>query len=673
MKKIIYLLFLILFLLTNKIQASPGDTTWVQVHDHVDMTWYGNYDQLGIFPTGTTSYNKILMYWTLGCASTGCSDWDYDVHIKAGKDLGYNDSTIASIDTLTGDTTWNVFPAREYFEMARVITPYGGYMADGINGFSNAWEHVHIFDVTDFAPLLRNTVNIRSFYSGWSSGFDVTLRFAFIEGTPAREVLDIKNIYSGYYDYTTTAAFESTKLPAISHTPLTTANSYKLRVTPTGHGFDNSVNAAEFLPRSYYIKVNGTTYYTQNFWNDKCGLNPVFPQGGTWLYDRANWCPGSRAITFEHELTPYMTPGTATTIDMDIQSYTWSGTQTPGYSIDAILVSYGVKNYTRDVELVEIISPSLTDDYSRINPICGEPHIRIKNNSTTPLTYCNIEYGVVGGTPCHYQWTGNLTYDMNEEVALPIFNWTGVDASNPQFYVQLEDFNGMSDEFLYNNEITTTFTLADAIDSSFVVWLLTNNMPGENAWTIYDENDNIIHEKSGFAPNTQYKDTLTLAKGCYTFVLIDYDKDGLNWWANSDETNGWVRFRKTLSTTIIKNFQPDFGTEIRYHFTINSEGGNRDTICNATTIVEPSLIANQINIYPNPSRGIVYAEWNTNSHDQGTVTISNTLGQIVKSYKLASINQWSQSFDLHDLPRGIYIMTFANTHTSISKRIVLQH
>ena len=32
--------------------AENGDTTYVQVHDNTDMTWYGHYKDWGEFPSG---------------------------------------------------------------------------------------------------------------------------------------------------------------------------------------------------------------------------------------------------------------------------------------------------------------------------------------------------------------------------------------------------------------------------------------------------------------------------------------------------------------------------------------------------------------------------------------------------------------------------------------------
>ena len=98
-----------------------------------------------------------------------------------------------------------VFDVIENYELARVITPYGSML-------SNNWNFTSIFDITDFAPILKDSVEIRCHYSGWSSGFSATLDFEFIEGTPARDVIKIDNIYSGGYNYVSSSDFENNKL-----------------------------------------------------------------------------------------------------------------------------------------------------------------------------------------------------------------------------------------------------------------------------------------------------------------------------------------------------------------------------------------------------------------------------------------------------------------------------
>ena len=48
-----------------------SDTITVRSHDHVDMTWYGNYDKVVVFPDGSETYRKIYLHYTMGSPSSG--------------------------------------------------------------------------------------------------------------------------------------------------------------------------------------------------------------------------------------------------------------------------------------------------------------------------------------------------------------------------------------------------------------------------------------------------------------------------------------------------------------------------------------------------------------------------------------------------------------------------
>ena len=49
------------------------------VHDIVDMTWYGHYNEWGEFPSDGP-FRKVLMHFDMGCKPS-CSGWDYNIHI----------------------------------------------------------------------------------------------------------------------------------------------------------------------------------------------------------------------------------------------------------------------------------------------------------------------------------------------------------------------------------------------------------------------------------------------------------------------------------------------------------------------------------------------------------------------------------------------------------------
>ncbi|PSR05598.1 MAG: hypothetical protein BRD50_00400 [Bacteroidetes bacterium SW_11_45_7] len=526
----------------HSLSGAEGDTTIVHAHDDVDMTWHGNYDEWAVFPDSSKSYHKILMYYTMGCSSSGCSDWDYTTKIELLKPTGRIDSNISSVDTVSTnpvvtDTNWTKFEVSEPFELARVITPYGGYMANNQNGYSNSWQHTFVFDVTDFAPLLRDSVKLRAFYGGWSDGFSVSLRFQMIEGTPPRDVVSIANVWrrgGGGWTYDNATSFDSTHLPQKEVWLPQEAKAASMRVIPTGHEFDNNVNCAEFCKKNYQLHAEGSQIADQPMWRSDCGRNPIFPQGGTWLYDRANWCPGDRATIYKHAIGRAFSAGDSISLDMDIDNISWSGSDAPSYIIDAQLFTYSDPNFQLDASLEDIIAPSSADRHARENPICTNPVVEIKNTGEDTLKNLLFAYGVQGGDTCRYRWNGKLAFMEEQQVELPLFNWTSLDTSNPTFYASISAPNYGNDEYALNNHLTSSFSLPPVYDSTIIMEYATNGAADETAYTFQNQEGTVLYSRDTFPDNLLVRDTFHLSKGRYVFTMTDSDEDGIDFFANND-------------------------------------------------------------------------------------------------------------------------------------------
>jgi len=652
--------------------AAPGDTTRIRVHDAVDMVWYENYDRPVVFPTAGTSYSKILMHYTMGCASTGCSDWDYTTKIELLKALGVMDSTVASIDTISlepfvVDTTWNVFELKEAFELARVITPYGGYMRTSQNGYTPNWKHVHTFDVTDYAPLFVGSNEIRAFYGGWSSGFSVTIDFEFIEGTPPREVLAVKNLWQtggNGWNYQSTTDFEQNFLKPLDVAIPAEMEHAKLRFIPSGHGFDNNAGCAEFCERNYKFKLDGTQLDSRLMWDDKCGLNPIFPQGGTWLYDRANWCPGLRAHAFDFEFNNQLTAGSTHQFDIDIDPIYWSGTQAPVYILETQLFIYGEKNHLVDAAIEDIISPTDKDDYKRLNPICKTAKVKIRNYGSQNLTSATIKYAVNGNHWRTFSWTGNLAFDATEIVELPInevWEWSGATGSSSVFEVIIENPNGEVDENLVNNQMKSTFKNTPMIASSTEFYFRTNSKPAETTWKLYDANGNVLYQNiPNMVANTLYKDTFELQPGCYLLKMEDSQKNGLAFWANSDGS-GLARLR-IVDGSFIKTFPLDFGTEIEYYFTVGHA-------LNVDQIQKEEMT--DLRLFPNPSNGLFNLHFISPDSEDVTIEVTNQLGQVVQYFdSIDNVNgNLEYLIDLSEEKSGTYLVTVRSESSVITRKI----
>ena len=126
-------------------------------------------------------------------------------------------------------------------------------------------------------------------------------------------------------------------------------------------------------------------------WRSTCDFNPLFPQGGTWIYSRANWCPGAEVSPYEYDLSSYL-PDDSITVDYDMQSYIWNGQgSTPNYRIEGYLFEYQPASFTNDASIEDIVAPNNIKYYARYNPMVGKPIIVIKNTGKDTLKSLDIE------------------------------------------------------------------------------------------------------------------------------------------------------------------------------------------------------------------------------------------------------------------------------------------
>lgn len=663
MKKVALLPILMIFSFVLK--AAPGDTTWVNVHSKTQMTWYERYSDKALFPDGSTSYHKILMYYRLGCANGGCSDWDYTTRVELLKPTGVMDSTVQKIDTISTsplqiDTTWNVFEVKEHYELARVMTPYA-------NGFASNWEHDFVFDVTDFYPLLKDSVEIEVFYQGWSSGFSASIEFAMIEGTRPREVTRIDNLYMGRGNYLKSNDFENAHLPEknILLDPQTTG--MDLRVNFSGHGFVNALNCAEFCKKDYYVKVNNQLVATQAIWRDDCGMNAIWPQPGTWLFDRANWCPGDKSLFRTHNLSQYVS-GSSVDLNIDIEAYSYtvpSGEVPAGYNYAAQLIQYKDPVHQKDVELERIMAPSDEDEFARLNPICRNALVKIRNKGAQPLTSCVIRYGLKGQAWKAFSWSGNLESMESEVVELPFGDekdWWSLNGQSLQFEASVEQPNGLTDEYTYNNHYTSHFTAPDTYPSKIKLYLKTNNAAAETHWTLSALDGTVIDSGDNLQNNQVYQVPFDLDPGCYVFSLKDRDKDGLQFFANNDG-GGIVRFLNDGGSFFIDNLEANFGTELRKHFTVGYSIGEEELMPGQASFLE---------VYPNPASDQLNLDVVSEGSQSMELSLTDISGKVVLSKVLQIEGSAQPKLDVSHLPAGFYSLHARFAEDSYVKKVMIK-
>lgn len=578
---------------------------------------------------------------TLGTTTTWQGGYSY-IKNEAGMVV---DSVLFPADDTLAITTldyYSKWPSK--LELMSFVTPYGKGLDLGVNG--KMWE----YDVTDFGRSLLGNKYINIEKGGeWQEDLDI--KFLFIKGTPPRNVLSMQQIWpvtaDAYQNILNNKRYEPRNIALRSD-----AAYFKVRSAISGHGQEG-----EFIPRSHFINVNGGAIDFQwNVWKE-CAYNPVYPQGGTWVYDRAGWCPGMATDIKEMNITPLVTPGQNVTLDYGLT--TASGDSR--YIVNNQLVQYGPANFSLDAAVADLSKPSDMIVYGRSNPVCMKPVVKIQNTGSTPLTSLKITYGMVGSTPITYQWAGNLNFLQTADVTLPLSNWS---TTSGKFYATVSQPNGGVDMYAKNNTRTTNYVVTPVLPSKIVVEFKSNNNPNENAYTVLDESGAMLLAQNGFSPNTVYTDTLTLADGCYELKLTDQGSDGLEWWASAAQGTGYLRIRDAATGVILNTFGKDFGAEIYYQFTASSTWVG----IGEQTAVTKSFIA----IFPNPTSGEVNIQANFPHKQSGTIEVLDLNGRAISYHTFEDKLAENWNLDLSQMAKGMYLVVMRNGKEVLTQKLIVQ-
>ncbi len=438
------------------------------------------------------------------------------------------------------------------FELGRYITPYGIGLDLGPNGFK--W----IYDVTDFAPLLRNNVTL----SAGNQQELINMTFVMIKGLPARDIHQIDQVWyerGAYYP----AVLNNTALAPAEVFLHPRASTFRVKTVTSGHDFDNPTNCAEFCPRTHFLNVDGTERFSWLLWKE-CGDNPVYPQGGTWLIDRTGWCPGAPVDLYEFELTPFTSGKSSVTLDYGIKPDTTSENW-GRWEVSGQLIGYGQPNSAVDAELVDVLAPTSWEYYSRSNPICGHPKVVIRNRGSQPLTSVQLTYTIDGQPGGSATWSGILKFLEIDTVILPTPSWP-VSEGVHQFEVVVQP--SATDEYQDNNSMRTEFRSAPVFYPELEITLRTNNFAAQQyEWELRKIDGEVIGSGSNLADNTLYTDTFNLEVGCYEYRLVNKEGYGLDFWFLRNQLgSGSLQFKS--QGTIIKTFEPDFGNTAWMQFSV---------------------------------------------------------------------------------------------------------
>ncbi len=614
----IRLIFLLVFLGYGSCFAQKTATKNVVTHNRTTIvcnpaTGSKPFVSWGVFPPSQYPVRKIVMSVILGSPdSLLTAHWDYLDHITLRRQGGVTGKSLN-------------------YELGRMLTPYGSIYN---KGWSWKWE----VDVTDFSPFLRDSVEVEYVHTGYEDttvGWALTIDFEIVAGSSVVIPLGITPLWNGGYRYGDPNDKIEQKLTPIAYESTPGATISRIRIQHTGHGMDKPKGCSEFCSRWRDLKLDGMTIDHRNMWKD-CGANPLYPQGGTWVYDRAYWCPGDLQVPDIIDVTTG--PGKHT-ISLEMEPYTATGNIQAVENISAYLFHYSHPTQKVDVAVDKIIVPNDQQQFSRLNPASFYPRFEIRNLGSENLRSVTITYGTDGFQKQTFHWKGDLKFNQTEVIILPGEIKTKEGMNN--FTVTLAKPNGRKDGWPADNELTSSFVSPDLYPTNFVLQFLTNNRPKDNTIFLIDGKSDTIFSKlpSSFEPNTLYRDTIRLIEGKYELCLTDSAGDGLEFWAEPQNGDGYLRLFD-IKGNLIHAFESDCGNGEKLSF-IASNNFVTDTLqAKYAFSLYPRVVTNK-------------TELSVVSNKTSKMTVLITVnGNIYEKHEYAAVKNGSFSYDLGYMPAG---------------------
>jgi hypothetical protein len=571
------------------------------------------------FPAPDVDLRQVLLTVTFACPdSLRCAEWDYLDHILV--------HPLGTTDTI---------------EVARMLTPYGGF-------FRNPWSFTWQVDVTDFSPVLRDSVEVIYVHSGYEPdndrGWAVTLHFACITGPPAARVLAVHTLHRGHFAYGDTAKPFERAVPPRTFTRHPAAAMARIRLHQTGHGMHPDDGCAEFCRKWREVRFDGRTVDRRDLWRE-CGTNPLQPQAGTWIFDRGNWCPGELQ---QPDIVDVPLRGRARThtVDVVMEPYVHDSS-TANWSLAAYLVELEAPRSVNDVALVEIQAPG--------DGFCHGPRIVFRNLGRDVLRQVDILY-TTGGTSHARRWTGSLAFGDTATVTLS--GDTGPRPPDP-FFVRLAEPNGRADAWPHDNMLGRRATTAPTYPSLLLVQLLTNSEPLHNALRVTDADGRVVleHPLGTLDSARTHTDTLRLAEGCYTLALTDTAGDGLEFWYNTKGGRGALRLLDG-DGRLLRRFESDHGHGLTHRFRVADDApSQRDTVPD-------------IGLFPTRTRGATVLDYFSDRVGAVRLRVLDPQGAVVLERDLGMLRQDRMELDLSSLPPERYTAVVERDGVEVFRRRV---
>jgi hypothetical protein len=617
-----HLITLLLFFITFGSAISQINSTKVTSHNKVTIVTNpkkgsNSFKEWAKFPDENDEVRRITMNVTLAYPEDrAIAHWDYMDRIKILRKGGVKGKNIN-------------------YEIGRMLTPYG-------SNFKEGWSYTWKIDVTDFETFLRDSVEIEYIHTGYESpdlGWDLTIDFKIDFGPTIAKFISVEKMWDGNFQYGNPENDIEKSLTPKKIISAKDASFGRFRIQHTGHGMDKENGCSEFCSRWRELIFDGNVIDHRDLWKD-CGENPLYPQGGTWIFDRAYWCPGDLQVP---DIIDIPLTKESHTLDLDMEPFTANNINQPKEQITSYFFQFAEPSHSNDVAIEEIISPNNVSNYNRYNPTGFNPRIKIRNLGRENLRTLEITYKTIGFEELIYKWEGDLSFYEAAIITLPgeIFAKSGTNT----FSAVLSEPNGVEDEWGSDNNLESEFYDIPTLPSKIIVDFLTNNKPEENSLFIVNSSNDTVYMKSPemLEPATNYSDTIFLSEDNYYLMLTDSLGDGLEFWFQPEAGYGSLRLKDGYGN-LIHLFESDNGNGQFYSFRASNSAKVDTTVSHLSVNIFPRMVTDYLTVY-------------TVTNKTSTLKIRITKdGEYIEQHEYTNIKESDIGMDVRHLEKGRYVM-----------------
>ncbi len=279
--------------------------------------------------------------------------------------------------------------------------------------------------------------------------------------------------------------------------------------------------------------------------------------------------------------------------------------------------------------------------------------VRLQNMGTTPMTSATIEARsgttVLGST----NWTGNLaTYGVTN---VTVTNYVPPSSGTITYQITSPDDNGNNNSSI--QAITTSNTVAPSTDVTFEI--KTDNYGSETRWKLFRPDGSIFAQAGPYTnganlPAHTYQWALQDLT-CYRLEVYDGYGDGMCC------SYGQGYYKVMVNGSIVLQGAQFTSSDVKLFKTDAATAG-----------IEGHTLGNSLNIYPNPTTGLVNVDYNLDQSTSLKAVVTDVVGKTVMTRDLRSAaGAQHQTLDLSNLGNGMYLITLDAGDRHVTRTITL--